>query len=221
MSKRFVYVLRNAEVPPRYYTGITSDVVRRHAEHIHGAEGIKRTFIQDGLRDALQALAAPGDVALALVPDGMVKADELALDFDNFGRAALESLESELTQAQRESLVAVDRVLDAMSGARHRDLGPKKRFARTRSGRSAGSCETRSGGFRLGRGPTEPEATCIRERASQVILRSRLTLLRDYLPGSKRSRHSYGLTRFSGFHTKYRLRSKGFVKLTGSVVVRM
>jgi len=122
MSKRFVYVLRNAEVPPRYYTGITSDVVRRHAEHIHGAEGIKRTFIQDGLRDALQALAAPGDVALALVPDGMVKADELALDFDNFGRAALESLESELTQAQRESLVAVDRVLDAMSRARHRDL---------------------------------------------------------------------------------------------------
>jgi hypothetical protein len=42
-----------------------------------------------------------------------------------------------------------------------------------------------------------------------------------YLPGSKRSRHSYGLTRFSGFHTKYRLRSKDFVKLTGSVVVRM
>ena len=44
---------------------------------------------------------------------------------------------------------------------------------------------------------------------------------RDYLPGSKRSRHSYGWTRFSRFHTKYRLRSKGFVKLTGSVVVRM
>ena len=86
------------------------------------AEGIKRTFILDGLRDALQALAAPGDVALALVADGAVKADELALDFDNFWRAALESLESELTQAQRESLVAVDRLLDAMSGARHRDL---------------------------------------------------------------------------------------------------
>ena len=36
MSKRFVYVLRNAEVPPRYYTGITSDVVKRHAEHNAG-----------------------------------------------------------------------------------------------------------------------------------------------------------------------------------------
>src|SRR5206468_1584819 len=40
-----------------------------------------------------------------------------------------------------------------------------------------------------------------------------------YLPGWKRSRHSYGCTEFSGFHTKYRLRSKGVVKFTGSVVV--
>jgi putative endonuclease len=36
MSKRFVYVLRNAESPPRYYTGITSDVMRRHATHNEG-----------------------------------------------------------------------------------------------------------------------------------------------------------------------------------------
>ena len=36
MVKRFVYVLRNAEVPPRYYTGVTSDVARRHAEHNAG-----------------------------------------------------------------------------------------------------------------------------------------------------------------------------------------
>lgn len=85
-------------------------------------ESINREFILDGLREAVQALAAPGDVALALLPDGTVKADELALDFDNFGRATLQSLESELTQAQRESLVAVDRLLDAMSGARHADL---------------------------------------------------------------------------------------------------
>lgn len=85
-------------------------------------EGIKPKFILDGLRNVLQALAAPGDVTLALVPDGTVKADELALDFDNFGRAALESLESELTQAQRESLIVVDRLLSAMSGVRHADL---------------------------------------------------------------------------------------------------
>jgi putative endonuclease len=36
MLKRFVYVLRNHEVPPRYYTGITSDVATRHAEHNAG-----------------------------------------------------------------------------------------------------------------------------------------------------------------------------------------
>jgi putative endonuclease len=37
MSKRFVYVLRNDESPPRYYTGITSDVNRRHTEHTEGS----------------------------------------------------------------------------------------------------------------------------------------------------------------------------------------
>lgn len=36
MLKRFVYVLRNQESPPRYYTGLTSDVVRRQAEHNAG-----------------------------------------------------------------------------------------------------------------------------------------------------------------------------------------
>ena len=39
--------------------------------------------------------------------------------------------------------------------------------------------------------------------------------------GSKRSRHSYGCTVFSGFHTKYRLSSKVRVKFTGSVVVKV
>ncbi len=43
MSKRFVYVLKNSEVPPRYYTGLTSDVETRCAAHnagcsIHTAE---------------------------------------------------------------------------------------------------------------------------------------------------------------------------------------
>jgi len=35
--KRFVYVLRNLENPPRYYTGITTDVAGRQAEHNAGA----------------------------------------------------------------------------------------------------------------------------------------------------------------------------------------
>jgi len=36
MSRRFVYILRNDETPPRYYTGVTSDVRTRHAAHNAG-----------------------------------------------------------------------------------------------------------------------------------------------------------------------------------------
>jgi putative endonuclease len=36
MAKRFVYVLRNDENPPRYYTGITANVTARHVEHNAG-----------------------------------------------------------------------------------------------------------------------------------------------------------------------------------------
>jgi predicted GIY-YIG superfamily endonuclease len=37
MSKRFVYVLRNDDRPPKYYTGLTSDVATRLAEHNAGS----------------------------------------------------------------------------------------------------------------------------------------------------------------------------------------
>jgi len=37
MLNRFVYVLKNGEAPARYYTGLTSDVARRHAEHNAGS----------------------------------------------------------------------------------------------------------------------------------------------------------------------------------------
>jgi predicted GIY-YIG superfamily endonuclease len=37
MLKRFVYVLKNTEKLPRYYTGITSDVARRISEHNSGS----------------------------------------------------------------------------------------------------------------------------------------------------------------------------------------
>jgi putative endonuclease len=37
MLKWSVYVLRNTEHPPRYYTGRTSDVARRQAEHNAGS----------------------------------------------------------------------------------------------------------------------------------------------------------------------------------------
>ena len=37
MPKRFVYVLKAGAVPPRYYTGLTSNVGRRCAEHNAGS----------------------------------------------------------------------------------------------------------------------------------------------------------------------------------------
>jgi putative endonuclease len=36
MSSRFVYVLENCEVPPRYYTGLSSDIATRLAVHNAG-----------------------------------------------------------------------------------------------------------------------------------------------------------------------------------------
>ena len=36
MSKRFVYILKNSEIPPRYYTGLTSSVAARCAGHNAG-----------------------------------------------------------------------------------------------------------------------------------------------------------------------------------------
>jgi predicted GIY-YIG superfamily endonuclease len=37
MLKRFVYVLKNHEIPPRYYTGVTPNLPRRYAEHNAGS----------------------------------------------------------------------------------------------------------------------------------------------------------------------------------------
>jgi len=37
MPKRFVYVLKNSADPPRYYTGLTTDMTRRLAEHNAGS----------------------------------------------------------------------------------------------------------------------------------------------------------------------------------------
>jgi len=83
---------------------------------------VNRDFIFAGIRKSIEALAADGETALALMPKGSVRADELALDFDNFGRAALETLGYELTDVQRESLLHIDRLLSAMSGEQQSHL---------------------------------------------------------------------------------------------------
>ena len=36
MPKRFVYVLKNSDVPPRYYTGLSANVSNRLVEHSEG-----------------------------------------------------------------------------------------------------------------------------------------------------------------------------------------
>lgn len=36
MPKRFVYILKNSQIPPRYYTGLSSDVAARCASHNAG-----------------------------------------------------------------------------------------------------------------------------------------------------------------------------------------
>jgi putative endonuclease len=35
-AKRFVYILKNAGDPPRYYTGVTADLTARLADHNEG-----------------------------------------------------------------------------------------------------------------------------------------------------------------------------------------
>jgi hypothetical protein len=67
------------------------------------------------LRWSLQALAASASEQLALFPDAVTQADELALDFDNCAAVVRGSEESGLSEAQLESLAAIDQQLATMS----------------------------------------------------------------------------------------------------------
>ena len=71
---------------------------------------------------ALQALAAPADVQIARFPDFVVRADELALDFDDALRLSLDCPQVELRPAQREALLKVDLHLTTMSGRENAHL---------------------------------------------------------------------------------------------------
>ena len=74
------------------------------------------------LQKSLLALARDGRAALASVPDGCCKADELALDYRNFVSASLGSFPDEFTAEQAAALRCVDEMLSAMSGRDHGDL---------------------------------------------------------------------------------------------------
>ena len=75
-----------------------------------------RDWVLWELKQCLRALATPGPIALSTEPDGAVKADELALDYDNFVTAALGNIPQEFTEQQREALSQVNDALAVMSG---------------------------------------------------------------------------------------------------------
>ena len=80
-----------------------------------------RKWLLESLRKSLEALALPGNLALQRAPDGTARADELALDFDNFYTAFRGNFGLELSQEQLEALAEVDRLLS--------DIGRSKNAA--------------------------------------------------------------------------------------------
>ena len=69
----------------------------------------------DYLRETLQALAADAEVQLARFPSFVVKADELALDFDHALTVARQGGDRTISSAQLASLLTVDGILTDMS----------------------------------------------------------------------------------------------------------
>ena len=67
------------------------------------------------LKWSLQALAASASEQLALFPDSVTEADELALDFDNCAAVVRGRDESGLSEAQLAALSAIDQQLATMS----------------------------------------------------------------------------------------------------------
>jgi len=67
------------------------------------------------LQRAVLALAQPADVQLALFPEFVCKADELALDFEG-GLYELVGHEDKITLEQRAAVDALDKIIVGMSG---------------------------------------------------------------------------------------------------------
>ena len=86
----------------------------------------KRPACDDGvlsrLRHALQALALPAEAQLGLLPAFSGGADEFALNFDQWSRAASADRAIRMSRAQRDALKAVEGLLDKMSGEKNAHL---------------------------------------------------------------------------------------------------
>jgi len=79
--------------------------------------GVNREWLFRELRQSLGLLAADGDTALAGVPAGCYKPDELALDFDNFRSAVVGNFADELPPELVAALARVDEELGTLRGA--------------------------------------------------------------------------------------------------------
>lgn len=73
---------------------------------------VDREWLFASLRESLRLVAADGATALASLPDGCCKADELALDFDNFRSAVVGNFAAELPSELVAALTAVDAAID-------------------------------------------------------------------------------------------------------------
>jgi hypothetical protein len=77
---------------------------------------VNRDWLFSSLRDSLSLLSADGDTALAGVPDGCCKPDELALDFDNFRTAVVGNFADELPDELIATLADMDMIFDVITG---------------------------------------------------------------------------------------------------------
>jgi hypothetical protein len=78
--------------------------------------GTDRKWLTESLRQSLEALALPGERALALMRSGTVRADELALGYDHYFTAYRSNFGAELNASQLLALGTVHELLGDMSG---------------------------------------------------------------------------------------------------------
>jgi hypothetical protein len=84
--------------------------------------GADRKWLTESLRQSLEALALQGDQALERMPVETVRADELALEFDNYFTAYRGNFGGELNASQLRALGRVHELLARMSGRRNSHL---------------------------------------------------------------------------------------------------
>jgi hypothetical protein len=71
-----------------------------------------KNAIFERLKHSVQLLASSAEVQLQYLPAGVCKADELALEFDQWREVALHNYDGDLTPGQRSSLNALNERLD-------------------------------------------------------------------------------------------------------------